>query len=395
MTPGADRLAPLEVASGLVFGLTDDAPRPGPAKGTPREALEAAVLRALLRPPCLVSFSGGRDSSAILAVAQHVARREGLAAPIPATNRFPALPSTDESAWQEQVVTHLGIDDWVRVEHGSELDCVGPVAQNVLIRHGLLWPFNAHFHAPLLALAGGGSLLTGLAGDEMLLPAGGARVLDVFAGRARPELRDVLRTGFVLSPPAVRRAVLRRRLPLHYPWLRPSARSAVAAEWAAQGASEPLRWAAHVRWVQRFRYFEVGVRSLELLAAGDDVLLAAPFLDPDFAAAVAGLGRRERFRGRTAAMTLLVGDLLPEPVLARGTKTPFDQAFWNEHSCRFAAEWDGSGVDEELVDKEALRAEWASESPDGRSFTLLQSAWLAQHGRSGRGLEQTLDRVAQ
>ena len=56
---------------------------------SPRAALEAVVLRALLRPPCLVSFSGGRDSSLVLAIASDVARRHGLPLPVPATNRFP------------------------------------------------------------------------------------------------------------------------------------------------------------------------------------------------------------------------------------------------------------------------------------------------------------------
>ena len=38
----------------------------------------------------------------------------------------------------------------------DELDSVGPVAQAVLRRHGPLWPFNAHFHMPLLERASGG-----------------------------------------------------------------------------------------------------------------------------------------------------------------------------------------------------------------------------------------------
>ena len=76
-------LSPLEVASGLVFGLlpaAEAAPAAGPPED-PLEALEAAVRPALERSPCVVSFSGGRDSSAVLAVATQVARREGLPLP--------------------------------------------------------------------------------------------------------------------------------------------------------------------------------------------------------------------------------------------------------------------------------------------------------------------------
>ena len=62
----------------------------GRPAGTALAALEAAIMPALLRSPCLVSFSGGRDSSAVLAVAARLARGAGLADPIPITIRVPA-----------------------------------------------------------------------------------------------------------------------------------------------------------------------------------------------------------------------------------------------------------------------------------------------------------------
>ncbi len=80
-------LTQLEIASGLVLGTTPPTPLPSAAVGA-RQALELAVRPALERAPCLVSFSGGRDSSAVLAVATRVARRHGLPPPVPATNRF-------------------------------------------------------------------------------------------------------------------------------------------------------------------------------------------------------------------------------------------------------------------------------------------------------------------
>ena len=168
-------LTPLEVASGLVFGLAPPRPLPTEIAGEPIDAFERAILPALQRPPCVVSFSGGRDSSAALAVAVRVARREGLPLPIPSTNRFPAVKDSHESDWQERVVAHLGIDDWLRPEFTDELDCVGPIATSVLRRYGLLWPFNAHFHVPHLEAAAGGSLLTGIGGDEILSSSSWAR----------------------------------------------------------------------------------------------------------------------------------------------------------------------------------------------------------------------------
>ena len=395
MTGEATALTPLEIASGLVLGLTGATPATEVDAGSPAEALERAVLPALRRPPCLVSFSGGRDSSAVLAVAAHVARREGLPLPIPATNRFPDAPDSDEAEWQEQVVSDLRLDDWARLDFRSELDCLGPIATASLRRHGLLWPFNAYFHVPLLRLAAGGSLLTGIGGDELLSPSAWARVYDVTHGRARPTPRDVLRTGFMIAPRAVRRRVLQRRPPLEYGWLQPGARRAFVDRWAAQSASEPVRWKAHVAWVGTFRYLDVGLSSLRLLAGDDDVRISHPLLDPLLVQSLGALPRRARFRDRDAGMRLLVGDLLPPALLSRSTKASFDAAFWSDHSRAFAAEWDGSGVDEDVVDVDELRREWLSESPDPRSYTLAQATWLGRSAGSGHGLEQAVDGARQ
>jgi asparagine synthetase B (glutamine-hydrolysing) len=380
----AYELSPLEIASGLVLGLTPALPAPTEVAGDPVEAFERAILPALERPPCIVSFSGGRDSSAVLAAAVHVARREGLPLPIPSTNRFPEAADSHESDWQERVVTHLGLDDWLRPDFVDELDCVGPVASGVLQRHGLLWPFNAHFHVPQLEAAVGGSLLTGIGGDEILSSSSWARARAVLSGRARLEPRDVLRVGFLAVPPPVRRAVLRRRSPFEYSWLRPSARRAITRAWAAHGASEPYAWEAQFDWRRRFRYLHVGLSSLALLAAEVSVRIVHPFVDAGFAAALARLPKPQRFRDRTTAMRLLFGNLLPDEVLARSSKSGFDQAFWTDWSRAFAAEWEGEGADPGLVDVEALRQEWASPDPDPRSFTLLQAAWLTANDRSGR-----------
>jgi asparagine synthase (glutamine-hydrolysing) len=144
LTPA--RLTELEVASGLVLG-----PDPAtPALRLPEEplhpvrALELALLPALLRPPCLVSFSGGRDSSVVLAVSARLARREGLDLPVPVTFRYPTAPETNESEWQEMIVRRLALPEWRCRDVGDELDLLGPVAQRVLLRHGVLYPPNVH-----------------------------------------------------------------------------------------------------------------------------------------------------------------------------------------------------------------------------------------------------------
>ena len=385
------RLSQLDVACGLVFGEEAGAPPLPPPTGPPRQALEQVVVEALARPPCLISFSGGRDSAAVLAVASHVARREGLEAPIPATNCFPDVAASDEAEWQDRIVRHLGLDDWERIVFTDELDCVGPVAREALTRHGLLWPFNAFFHVPLLRRATGGSLLTGVGGDEAFSRSQWARTRLLLAGATRPQPRDMLRVGFALMPRRIKAAVLRRRFPEGIlPWLRDEAGRSVRRAATAEAAGEPLRWGRRLEWMRGLRHTEVGLDSLEALASSEGVAAHHPLADRRFWAALAALPRSNRFESRTDAMCLFFGDLLPESVLTRRTKATFDAAFWNRHSRAFASTWQGQGVDAEVVDVEALRREWTSEAPNPRSYLLLQAAWLAgaPSGRVRDDLEQ-------
>ena len=363
------RLTPLEIATGLPFGAPARVvPLPRASLGA-REALEQAMLAALRRPPCLVSFSGGRDSSTVLAGAAALARREGLPAPIPATLRAPGSARADESEWQERVIAHLGIADWERVDVHDELDAVGPYATRVLRRHGLLWPFNVHFHLPLLDLARGGSLLTGIGGDEL------------FAAAERPTRR---RRAFAWAPPPLRRAVLARREPVDFPWLTEAARHEATAARAAESASEPRGVRGRMAWLRGLRYLELALDAIGLLAADADVELAHPLIDRSLWAAAAAHGG---FADRTQGMEALFGDLLPTEVLARSSKAGFDAVFFNRHSRAFAEAWDGEA---EFVDGAALREHWLGDAPAAQTFTLLQWLWLARDR-----VEQPLGAVAQ
>jgi asparagine synthetase B (glutamine-hydrolysing) len=378
-------LSPLEISSGLVLPPERRAPAlPEIAPGTtPRAAFEAAILPALKRSPALVSFSGGRDSSAVLAIATAIARREGLPLPVPITHRFPSMADTQETEWQEQVVGHLGLEDWIRIEAADDLDIVGPVAVKVLRRHGLLWPCNAYFHEPIFEAAAGGAVITGVGGDEAFSPSSWSRALDVLRGRARPGPRNLAHTAFALSPQIVKRTLIRRWLPEICPWLQPAARSEVEAYVAAGAASEPLRWRTRFRQLAASGYMEVSLGSLGALAEAHGATIAHPFNDARFLAALAALEPAQRPASRTEAMTMLVGDLLPEALLSRSTKARFDQVFWTEHARELVAAWDGEGVDAELVDLDRLRAEWASPTPEAHTFTLLQSVWLTRARAAG------------
>ena len=126
-------LTPLERAAGLVAGpyVNADPLPPAPDTRSPRQVLEDVIVANLARTPCVVSFSGGRDSSSVLATAVAVARREGIPLPVPVSLRFPGTPSTDETEWQELVIRHLGVTDWERIVIGAEQwpGCLNPMTE--------------------------------------------------------------------------------------------------------------------------------------------------------------------------------------------------------------------------------------------------------------------------
>jgi asparagine synthase (glutamine-hydrolysing) len=371
-------LTPLEIASGIVFGVEDAALGPVVARSglSARDALEAAILPALQRPPCVVSFSGGLDSSAVLAVASSVARREGLPLPVAVTLRFPDDAKAEETSWQESVVSAVPISDWDRIEIRHELSVVGPVATEALREHGLLWPFNAYVHVPVFERARGGSVLTGFGGDELFAPSRWDRVAMIAAGRTRPTARDLRLVALALAPRPIRALALRHRCPLRLPWLSLEGRTALARRWGLEAASEPRTTARRAPWRLRLRSLRTAYASLGSLAAARDVAVVHPLADPALVAAVArvpadgGRDRGERLRA-------LLGDLLPARLYTRRTKASFNTAFWGEDERVLAASWSGEGVDLSLVDVDAVRATWSDEGPDGRSFTMLQSAWLS------------------
>lgn len=341
LAPARSELAPLEVASGLVFGFgpperaldTSDDESPSPV-----DALERAVLPALLRPPCLVSFTGGRASSLVLAIAVQLARREGLELPVPATIRIGNSATSEESTFQERVVIRLGLTEWIRLRlEEQELDLVGSLATAVLRLHGSLWPPDAHLWTPLLEWAFGGSLVTGV-------------------GYSRT----------VGEPPAF---VQRDLSPL--PWLRPSARRELRRLWMADAAARRRRAQRDLGWWMRLRQVRLRIDLLRQLGAARRVEVCHPLLDPGFLAAHAS--RPER----SETEHVLLEGLRP----ARPTAPGWTAAPWGTASRELAAGWQGEDVDPELVDTDALALDWSLPQPDPRTFLLLQSIALARERR--------------
>jgi Asparagine synthase len=382
---GSLRPSPLELAAGRMFG--EDPRAPGiadleDAAVAPLVALERALLPALGREPCLVSFSGGRDSSAVLAAAAWAARRAGLSPPVPVTLRVPGAPMADETDWQERVVRHLGLPDWELREAGAgELERLGPLSVSVLRSHGVLYPPNTFLQIPQLEAARGGTLLTGLGGDELFASWRWRAHADALARRRRPRASDALRLAYAGSPGPVRRWREARSYRLTgLDWLRPQAARSASRRAALARAEQPRSWSGWVDWFARRRAVRAPQWSLSLIAADAGTELVHPLLDPGFLAAVGRAGGRTGFGGRTDAMRALFGDLLPEPVLARPTKARYSEALWGRGTREFAERWSGSGVDEALVEPAALRREWAGPAPHDDSAMLLHAAWLSENG---------------
>jgi hypothetical protein len=364
----------VERLASLLLGNDDDvSPLPPPPRRGVLAALERVLLGPLQRTPCVVSFSGGRDSSAVLAVTADVARRHGLPLPVPVIMRFPNDPQSEESAWQELVLDHLGLaPEIVHVQH--ELDALGDVATEAVGRLGVRWPANAYLHAPVLERARGGSLLTGVGGDE-LLGTRAARVVFLSRGRALPRRSDLREVPGSLRSRRAREAAWVRDNGPRFPWLTPEGEHTVHLALAREETAWPHRWDRSLTHWHRSRAFSAVSGLIGLYAERFDVQVTNPLLDPAVLAELRRIGGATGFGSRTAAMKRLFGGLLPAQVLARETKAGFNRAVFGPAVRAFAREWDGIGVDERWVDVEALRDAWLSPTPDFRSIILLHQAW--------------------
>jgi asparagine synthase (glutamine-hydrolysing) len=298
----------------------------------------------------------------VLAVAAALARREGLPLPIPATIVLPTAAATDEAGWQEQVIRRLDLSHWQRFEFDDELGLLGPYAQRTLTAHGLLWPANVHFHLPLLDAAHGGALVTG------------------------PVPRDVLRIGLALSPHAMRRLAIGRRVDPQIPWLADEAQAMVRARIIDDAAAEPVRLRPRMAWWHAMRYLRVGARSLELIGRGAGVAVTNPLLAPAFWAAASTAAEPAGFSSRTEGMQRLFGDLLPDDVIKRTSKADFTDVFWTGRERAFASRWSGQGLPDRWVRRDALVAHWRAENPTVASSLLLQAAWLGSQRDAGEQL---------
>lgn len=402
---GLLRPDPLEIAAGFMLADLPSVARSSQyvdgERLPARQALEQVVLSAVARSPCVVDFSGGRDSSLILATATDVARREGLPLPVPFTRRFPREPMAEESDWQELVIKHLRLPEWERAELTDELDLIGQRAQRVLRHYGLLLPAPMYHWTLSFELAKGGSHLTGEGGDELFARYRARTALtSLRSPRKLHHWREM--TSFLsdVAPPRARTWWLRRSylstspLPSR-PWMKPDAYRRLCERYAAQEGTEPFSWRRALHWQLSHRNLIAMQHNGKIIASDYDVLHSDPFLDRRFVSALARSANMFGFVDRTQAMTFLAGDLLPASLLSRRSKGRFNRAYFTEVSRAYADSWDGAGVNPELVDAEVLKREWSKPIPSAPSSAVLQAAWMAEHKvpLAGTGSSETISHI--
>lgn len=383
--PRAVRLSPhenlyrptsAEVAWSWLPGV-EDQPPVRPVDRDPLDALTDLLEPRLLAGPCYVAFSGGRDSAAVLGAAVHAARAVGAPDPVPVTLRYPDVPAADESDWQELVVRHLGLDDWVRLDATGRTEVLGPGAQDSLRRRGLLWPSTMHTKDFLLGRIGPGTLLTGEGGDEVF-SANRVRPFAELASHRRLSRGLARRCARALLPRGARLSRELRTLgSVAQPWVRPPVREELRRRIAADNAAEPLGWGRSLAWVRGRRAASTLNATYAAIGLEHGVEVVTPLLDPTFLGTLVARHPRLGYPSRRAAMQDVFGSVLPRAVVERTTKAYFNHVYLGAATREFARSWDGSGVDPRLVDLDLLRAEWLADTPSGLTSLLLQQAWLS------------------
>jgi hypothetical protein len=369
------RLTPFDVAVGMPFGHVEDGSSGDPVS-SPQAALRHVLLGALLRPPCVVAFSGGVDSSLLLILLSRLAREEGLAQPLVATHQFRGLVDAEEGQWQRLALEAAGSPEVTVLDGFPDADLLGHRAQAQLRRHGLLYPAMLPRHGALLELAAGGTLVSGEGGDEVLGPTRSGRVTEVWH-RRKPRRVALRRAASAMLPgPAQRRLGLRAAGDALPSWLTPPSQAAARAALSAERALEPFHAGRSTRRLLHRRAHLISTSSCALVAAEYQTINLMPFLEPSFVHATAKAKGVFGWPSRMHLVDALFPGVLPTPLLTRTTKARFNGAFFGAEVREFARDWGGGGVDTALVEPEALRRTWLSERPHAASAMLLHQAWL-------------------
>ena len=239
-----------------------------------------------------------------------------------------------------------------------------------------------HFHVPLIAAASGGSLLTGVGGDEALEPA--PRVQQVLAGRRRPRPRDALALALAYAPRPVRALVRRRLESRTLPWLTQAGSAELTTALAADAARYPANASKTFAEWWRSRYLHLHLATQQEIASEHDCRVLNPLSEARVVAAFAAAVGRFGHATRGEAVRAFFGDVVPADVADRRTKADFNTVFWHRHArafvaglteARLRAALAALGVGE-LVNSERLLETWNEADPHANSYLLLQAVWV-------------------
>ncbi|SEB84364.1 asparagine synthase (glutamine-hydrolysing) [Paramicrobacterium humi] len=367
------RLSPVEQVAAFPSELkTGRGHIPAPRAESPRKALERTVANVIADSPVYVLFSGGRDSSAVLALAIRMARLTGAADPLPVTIQHVNAPLSDEAEWQEIVLKHLGVKERLVLTFNGEQSLLGNAATTSLREFGLLWPPSLQVQRAVYSKLAPGTVLTGEGGDLIIDQ---RRITSLATAMRRTWIRTSLREAKSLVGDSFRKAQHIDNLVARSPWLTENGRRRVREEiWASR---EPLRWNNALRVIATSRPALVGRRNFEEVVKAHGHAIVNPFENADFISALEGAGGMLGLGSRTEMMRYLFHDLLPDVVLSRPTKAAFNETRWMEPEREFAEHWSGKGVDHDSIDAGALQQEWLKARPSTLSGLSLHAAWLA------------------
>jgi hypothetical protein len=384
---GSDLYAPTpyEVAAGWLHGQVRAAVVSGPHEGEPAAILRDALCEYILAGPCLVPFSGGRDSSLVLAVACSVAREAGVELPTALTFRYPGQPQADETRWQEMVMAHLaelGLrPSWRIRDVTDELDVVGPLITPLLLESGHpLWPPALGAPIAVAQEAAGATVLSGEHGDAVLA----FRRATLLMGAVRRRGRGLHRPEWeAVAQAALPRSVLAVNTRLAGwapPWLTPRGRARWKRLAATDALCDPLRWDRSIRRATSGRSVVVANASIERLSLRWGSHVVTPLADARVIGALARHGGRRGLAHRGALTRLLGGDLLPDELYGRRTKATFTASRFHRHTEATVKRWSGEGADPQWVDVPALKAAWSAGDLHPQMAGLVQAAWLTRQG---------------
>jgi asparagine synthase (glutamine-hydrolysing) len=278
------------------------------------------------------------------------------------------------------VVQHVGLEDWRVINSTASHGVLGTAAQDVLRHSGAaLFPPASAGLGVRASYARGGTLVTGEHGDWVLGYKRMTVLRSLWRRRGRGGAALWREAAISLSPSMVRSRVAAGQL-ARLPWLRPATAERRRAYVAREQAAVPLRWDREVASLLGRRFLRLGSDTQRLVGQAYGADLLEPLAHPVFVRAYAGEGGVRGFESRTVGMRHLVGDLLPLAVVERSAKAYFARAHSGAVVAEFARGWDGSGVDDALVDPEELRTQWLSGTPHPLTLGLLQQAWLDSVG---------------